>query len=193
MRQLLPRFAALALAMLLWMAATMASLPAQTKTINVLSTENHDCVDMTVRPVRLGPHLYSIRLNVPDRCTGCRIQQVSARMLFDINYCQYRVRSVGGKSAQGIRVLQSLQTVELKGPDPYAVRRQLAIMCKQGGVPLPVDRPIKLEQEVDGIEIEFENGRPVRIEAPLPMTAWVDASDSCGHHGFAIVPINPGD
>src|SRR5262249_36468495 len=128
MRQLLPRLATAALAVLLWLAATLASMPAQTKTINVLSTENHDCVDLTFRAARLGPHLYSIRLNVPDRCTGCRIQHVSARILFDINYCQYRFKSVGGRNAQSIRILESLRTVELKGPDPSVLRRHLATM-----------------------------------------------------------------
>jgi len=148
---------------------------------------------MTVRPARHGSHLYTIKLNVPDRCAGCRIEGASAKILFDVNYCQYSVRPVGGRSGQSIRVIESLRTVELKGPDPSALRRQFASMCKQGGVPLPINAPIRLEQEVDGIEIEFENGRPVRIEAPLPMSAWVGASDSCGHHGIAIVPIHPGD
>ena len=193
MHQLLPRSAILALAVLLWVSVAPASLPVQTKTIDVLSTENHACIDMTFRPARLGPHLYSMKLNVPDRCTGCRIQAVSAKIVFDINYCQYQIRSVGGKNSQCIRILESSRTVELKGPDPSALRRQFALMCKLGGVPLPTNRPIKLEQEVDGISIEFENGRLVRIEAPLPMSTWVEASDSCGHHGFAIVPINPGD
>jgi len=134
-----------------------------------------------------------MKLNVPDRCVDCRIQEASAKIVFDLNYCQYHVRSVFGKNGQSIRILESSRTVELKGPDPSALDRQFAIMCKQGGVPLPTNRPIKLEQEVDGISIEFENGRLVRIEAPLPMSAWVSASDSCGHHAFAIVPINPGD
>ena len=193
MRQLLPRFASLGLVAVLWVAATLASLPSQTKTIDVLSTKNQNCIDMSVRRARLGPHLYSIKLNAPDRCTGCRIQEVSARVLFDVNYCQYTVRSVRGRSGQSIRVIESLRTVELKGPDPSALRRQFAIMCNQGGVPLPINTPIKLEQEVDGIEIEFENGRPVRIEAPLPMSAWVGARDSCENDGVAIVPISPGD
>jgi len=178
---------------LLWVVATLASLPVQTKTIDVLSTKNQDCVDMVVRPARLGSHLYTIKVNVPDRCAGCRIQEASAKVLFDINYCQYSIRSVGGRGGQSIRVIESLRTVELKGPDPSALRRQFAVMCKQGGVPLPINSPIRLEQEVDGLSVEFENGSSVRIEAPLPMSVWVGATDSCRHHGIAIVPISPGD
>ena len=164
----------------------------QVPTINVLSTANHDCFDMAVRPAHLGGHLYNVNLNVPNRCPGCRIQEASARIVFGIDYCHYRVRFVAARGSESIRIRESNMTVILKGTDQNALRRLFALMCCQGGVPLPLGRPVKLEQEVDGIEIEFERGIPVRIEAPLPMSAWVSASDSCGHHGFAIIPLNPG-
>jgi hypothetical protein len=182
-----------ALAGLIFAPVMFASLPGQTQTINVLSTAKHDCVDMTVRPAYLGGHLYKLNMNVPDRCAGCRIQDASARIVFDIDYCHYRVRFVSARSSESIRIRESSHTVILKGTDERALHRLFALMCQQGGVPLPIGRPIKLEQEVDGIAIEFAGGMPARIEAPLPMSAWVSASDTCGHHGSAIIPLSPCD
>ena len=207
MRRLLPKLLTPALAGLLFAPVMFASFTGQTRTqlqtqsqsqtqvptINVLSTANHDCIDLTVRPAHLGGHLYNINLYAPDRCPGCRILETSARIIFDIDYCHYRVRFVPARGSESIRIRQSSFTVILKGADQAALRRMFAVMCHQGGVPLQFGRPIKLEQEVDGIEIEFERGMPVRIEAPLPMSAWVSATDSCGHHGSAIIPLTPRD
>jgi hypothetical protein len=140
----------------------------------------------------LSEHLYNVKLAALDRCANCRIEEASAKIVFDPNFCQYKVRSVAGKKSERptIRILESTQTVLLKGPDEPYLRRWFAILCSQGGVLLPIDKPIRLKQEVDGMSIEFANGMPVEITAPAPLSTLITARDSCGHKAFGIIPIN---
>jgi hypothetical protein len=127
-----------------------------------------------------------------DRCANCRIEQASARIPFDPSYSQYRIRFEAGKRSEKptIRIRESEHTVFLKGHSEASLRRIFAALCSQGGVQLPIDRQIKLEEEVDGISIEFARGLPVRVKAAAPLSVWVTARDSCGHRGEGIIPIN---
>jgi hypothetical protein len=172
--------------------AMFASLPSQTPTINVLSTDNHDCVGFSFTARRREGHLYNLKLPTLDRCPNCRIEQASARIVFDAEYSQYKVRFVHGKGSERptIRIRESERTVFLKGHSEASLRRLFAALCNQGGVQLPIDRPIKLEEEVDGMSIEFARGLPAEVKASVPLSVWVTARDSCGHRGGGIIPLN---
>ena len=191
MRMVLSRLVIPVLAAALWAPAVSSSLPGQTKTIDVLSTENQGCIGLSFRPIA-GAHHYTLKLDARDGCAGCRIDQASAQLVFYPYYSQYGVKFVASKKSERpvIRVRESAQTVLLKGPDERSMRQLFATICSQGGVTLPLNRAIKLEEEESGIVVEFDHGVPVRIAAPAPLSAWVTARDSCGRRAFAIVPIN---